>query len=292
MRLPRVWLAVALVLSLPAAGLQPLEPLDSVPSSYATLDGARVHYKSMGAGPAIVLVHGWTCELSFWRAQAPELATRARVILIDLPGHGRSDKPAVAYSMALFARAIFAVLDQESVERATLVGHSMGALVARHALELQPRRVAGLVLVDGSLRPYFKTRADGERFRAPFRADFAAAAAKAIDSFTQGMRPEDRVWVKAAMLSTPAQVGLSAMEHMHDPAAYPSTPIGVPLAAIQAESPHWEGYEAFLRGLNPKLDYRMIKGVSHFLMIDKPAEFNTALVAALRGQGALPAPRR
>lgn len=281
---------LALLLSPPAAGVQPRQPLESVPSRYASLDGARVHYKSMGTGAqALVLVHGWTCDLTFWRAQAPDLALRTRLILVDLPGHGLSDKPQLAYSMPLMARGVLAVLDQEHVTEAVLVGHSMAALVVRHALELQPRRVRGLVLVDGSLRPYFKTREAGERFRAPFRADFAAALGKAIDSFTAGMRPADRARVKAAMLGTSAHVGLSAMEGMHDPAAHLGTPIAVPLGAIVADSAHWAGYEAFLRGLQPRLDYRVMKGVGHFLMIDKPDEFNALLVSVLQGQGFLPA---
>src|SRR5215217_5851515 len=81
-------------------------------SQYAKLDGARIHYKSYGKGSrdALVLVHGWTCNLDNWREQIPEFAKRNRVIALDLPGHGQSDKPEIAYTMDLFAKAIDAVM--------------------------------------------------------------------------------------------------------------------------------------------------------------------------------------
>src|SRR6185503_17192621 len=78
---------------------------------FAKLDGQRVHYESHGAGrEAIVLIHGWTCNLGFWQQQIPDLTKRARVVAIDLPGHGKSDKPKTAYTMDLFARAVNAVM--------------------------------------------------------------------------------------------------------------------------------------------------------------------------------------
>src|SRR6185436_7785884 len=95
----------------------------------ATYDGAKVHYESYGTGKeAIVFIHGWTCDLTFWRGQAP-VYEKHRALLIDLPGHGQSEKPEVAYSQERFARAIDAVMRDAGVESAVLVGHSMGGPV-------------------------------------------------------------------------------------------------------------------------------------------------------------------
>src|SRR4029450_4289348 len=101
----------------------------SVPaeSRFTMLDGARIHYVNYGkGGEALVLIHGWTCNLDNWRDQFPDFAKRNRVIAIDLPGHGQSDKPQLSYTMDLFARAVDAVLQDAKVKRAVLVGHSMG----------------------------------------------------------------------------------------------------------------------------------------------------------------------
>ena len=85
----------------------PAEPLASAPSRFASLDGIRIHYKSLGEGSeALVFVHGWSCNLDFWRYQVPAFSGKARLLLIDLPGFGESDRPRLAYTMNLFARSV------------------------------------------------------------------------------------------------------------------------------------------------------------------------------------------
>src|SRR3954452_12426731 len=93
-------------------------------------DGAKVHYESFGKGAdALVFIHGWTCDGTFWRGQSP-VYEKQRSILIDLPGHGQSARPDVAYTQERFARAVDAVLRDAKVERAVVIGHSMGGPVA------------------------------------------------------------------------------------------------------------------------------------------------------------------
>src|SRR5215469_17342824 len=100
------------------------------PSRFAPFEDIQVHYESYGSGPtALVFIHGWTCDLTFWRAQAPVYEKR-RALLIDLPGHGQSDKPEIPYTQDLFARSVEAVMRDAGVEKAVLVGHSMGTPVA------------------------------------------------------------------------------------------------------------------------------------------------------------------
>src|SRR5258708_16656709 len=114
----------------------------------ARYDGSRVHYESYGKGAeALVFIHGWTCDLTFWRGQAAVYQKR-RSLLIDLPGHGQSDKPETAYTMEHFARAIDGVLRDAGVERAVLVGHSMGGPVIFTFLRLFPAKTKALVFVD------------------------------------------------------------------------------------------------------------------------------------------------
>src|SRR5450755_1974894 len=129
----------------------------------ATYDGSRVHYESYGKGQeAVVFIHGWTCDLTFWRGQAPVYEKR-RALLVDLPGHGQSDKPEVAYTQERFARAIDAVMRDAGVTRAVLVGHSMGGPVALTFLRLFPDKTKALVLVDAYVPEAPKDDADRER---------------------------------------------------------------------------------------------------------------------------------
>src|SRR5438105_14036956 len=112
-------------------------------ASDATYDGAKVHYESYGNGTdAVVFIHGWTCDLTFWRGQAPVYEKR-RSLLIDLPGHGQSGKPEVAYTQERFARAVEAVMRDAGVEHAVLVGHSMGGPVALTLVRLFPAKGRG-----------------------------------------------------------------------------------------------------------------------------------------------------
>jgi len=100
---------------------------DAAGSRLAWLGSVKIYYMNYGqGGEALVLIHGWTQSIDAWRDQIPELAKRNRVIAIDLPGHGESDKPDTKYSMDYFARAVEAVMRDAKVKRAVLVGHSMG----------------------------------------------------------------------------------------------------------------------------------------------------------------------
>ena len=100
------------------------------PLSAASVDGLGIHAASVGSGPTLVLVHGWTCDSSSWDGQVPAFSGDYRVITLDLPGHGRSDSPPDGkFSMNLFARAVEAVRAEAGAERIVLVGHSMGVPV-------------------------------------------------------------------------------------------------------------------------------------------------------------------
>lgn len=141
---PRVRTLVLAGCVLLIAGAVSAQDARSSQSKYASLDGARIHYQSYGKGSeALVLIHGWSCNVDHWRDQIPELSKRNRVIAIDLPGHGQSDKPQLAYTMDLYARAVDAVMRDAGVKRAVLVGHSMGTPVARQFYRKDQRARVG-----------------------------------------------------------------------------------------------------------------------------------------------------
>ncbi|HEY7546788.1 MAG TPA: alpha/beta hydrolase [Blastocatellia bacterium] len=259
-------------------------PSDPSPGLFANLDGSRVHYRNYGKGDeAIVFVHGWTCNMSFWGGQWYVFERLKRTILIDLPGHGMSDKPQINYSMDLFARAIKAVLDDAKVKRAVLVGHSMGTPVIRQFYRKYPKETVALVIVDGGLRP-FADKKMMDAFIAPLRApNYQEAAGKFVDAMLAPVSsPKLREEIKRSMLATPQHVAVSAMDAMADPAVWGEDKINVPVLAVLAKSPFWPAdNETFYRSLAPDMDYQMWDGVSHFLMMEKPDEFNRSLATFL-----------
>ncbi|HVF55133.1 MAG TPA: alpha/beta hydrolase [Pyrinomonadaceae bacterium] len=285
-----IFAAVAILVGLfifPAAGRAKTEPdadKKDAQSRFAKFDGMRVHYQNSGKGDeALVFVHGWTCDLSFWRMQSAAFTGKTRVIAVDLPGHGRSDKPQIAYTMDLFARSVEAVLRDAGVKRAVLVGHSMGMPVVRQFYRKYPEKTLALVDVDGALRP-FAARAAMERFIAPLRGDkYRETAAGMVEGMVRPVQSAAlREEIKTAMLSTPQHVAVSAMEGMADDAIWAEDQIRVPVLAVLARSPFWPtDTEAHFRKVAPALEYEMWDGVSHFLMMDKPEDFNRTLARFL-----------
>jgi pimeloyl-ACP methyl ester carboxylesterase len=253
-------------------------------SHFAKFDGARIHYVSHGKGSeALILIHGWTCNIGHWRDQIPDLAKRSRVIALDLPGHGQSDKPQITYSMDLFARAVEAVMQDANVKRAVLVGHSMGTPVARQFYRKYPAKTLGIVIVDGSLRP-FGDKKLVEGLIAGFRGPNYREVGKQMFAGMSGpnLSAEARERIQASFMSTPQHVVAGAMEGMADDSIWGQDKINVPVLAVMAKSPFWPAdTEQFYRGIAPKLDFQMLEGVGHFLMMEKPKEFNEAVIAFL-----------
>jgi pimeloyl-ACP methyl ester carboxylesterase len=103
-----------------------------------------------GDGPPVVLLHGLACSLRMWFHQFLALQNHFRVIAYDQRGHGRTDAPAAAtdYSAALLARDLVGVLDALKIERAAIVGFSLGGGPALALAVSQPKRVSRLVLAD------------------------------------------------------------------------------------------------------------------------------------------------
>jgi len=139
-------------------------------SHYAAVGTNKVHYVTAGKGDkALVFVHGWSGNLDFWREQVPAVVDKAKVLLIDLPGHGKSDKPHTPYTMDFFGDSVIAVMRDAKISKATLIGHSMGVAVICRAYAKAPDAVAGLVAVDGMLRRPEFTREQAEKFIGSFR---------------------------------------------------------------------------------------------------------------------------
>jgi len=257
-------------------------------SHFVSFGTNQVHYLIEGTGShTIVFVHCWAGNASFWREQVPELAGHARLILVDLPGHGQSDKPHVEYTMDFFASAVLAVMREAHVDKATLVGHSMGVPVICRVDKQAPEKVAALVAVDGTLRRPAMAPEQARQFIAPFRTlEYREYTRQFLGTMfpipgTEALR--DRV--VSELLATPQYVMLGAMEGMFgaDQPDWDLKKVTVPVLVINAPNPMWsDEYKAYVRSLSSKTDYRTIDGVGHWLMLEKPAVFNAALADLLR----------
>lgn len=266
----------------------PANEVTTAKSHFARFGTSQVRYVVAGKGSAtIVFIHGWSCNAEFWREQVPAFAGHARVICIDLPGHGQSDKPQADYTLDYFARAVLAVMRDARVGKVTLVGHSMGTPIACRVYALAPERVAAIVAVDGLLRRPAVTPEQAEQFIGPFRAP---TYREHVAQFVNAMFPNAgtealRDRVRAEMLMTPQYVMTSAMDGMFGVGQpdWDLKHVTIPLIAIMARNPMWTAeYETYVRGLSPQSQYRVIEGAGHFIAQEKPIEFNAALTESLR----------
>ncbi|CAB4901431.1 unannotated protein [freshwater metagenome] len=125
----------------------PRRPSVDVDDAVIDLHGHDVAYRCAGSGPVVLLVHGIAGTSAVWEAVIPELATTHTVIAPDLPGHGRSGRSAGDYSVGAMAATLRDLLLALGLERATVVGHSLGGGVAMQYSYLFPEHCERLVLV-------------------------------------------------------------------------------------------------------------------------------------------------
>lgn len=119
-----------------------------------SVNGTRLHVTDTGAGHAVLFLHGMGCDGTDWQPQVDAFADRFRCITVDHRGHGRSDREVgEGYSIAGFAADAAGVLDHLGVDRAHVVGLSMGGMIAQQLAVTEPGRVCTLSLLDTFARP-------------------------------------------------------------------------------------------------------------------------------------------
>lgn len=250
----------------------------------------KIHYVTLGEGPVtMVFVHGWACNLNFWREQAAAFADKANLVFIDLPGHGRSDRPVTAYTMDFLARAVVAVLRDARIEKAVFVGHSMGAAVLCRVYQQAPEKFAALVSVDGLLCRPPGTPEQARLFIGQFCVPEWQALGRRYFSgtfFHPSGSKDFRHAVITEMFATPQHVIVSEAESIASPEQPDWTlkSVDVPVLVLNARNSPWWGerYEHYVKSLSARVDYRLFDGVGHFLMLENPAEFNASLTEMLR----------
>lgn len=120
------------------------------------VDGRTIAYREAGSGPPVLLIHGWPTSSFLWRNVMPAIARANRVVAIDLPGFGASDKPLeTRYDFPLFERAIDALLAELDIDAVGLAVHDLGGPIGLHWVLQQPERVTKLALLNTLAYPEF-----------------------------------------------------------------------------------------------------------------------------------------
>jgi pimeloyl-ACP methyl ester carboxylesterase len=251
----------------------------------ASGDGVPISYEVHGQGtPALVFVHGWACDRSYWRGQVDAFVARHRVVTVDLAGHGASGAGRPVWTMPAFGEDVVAVVAELGLGDLVLIGHSMGGdVIVETALRL-PGQVLGLVWVDTyATLEEPEPREAIQAFIAPFRENFPAATRAFVRRlFGPDGDPGLLEWVAADMAAAAPEVALDAMEHAigNDARIRPLLErLTVPVVAINPASRSTDAEGLGRYGVKVVA----MGGVGHFLMLEDPGVFNRLLGETIAG---------
>ena len=247
----------------------------------ATVDrnGVKIRYDVRGTGPAILVSHGFAASSHMFEGTAAALAATHQVITWDLRGHGRSDYPTEAdeYSIALAVGDMIAILDAVGVDRAVLMGHSLGGYLSLELHRVHPERTAALVLVGTG--PGFKrddARAGWNSMAERFAVDLEANGLDALPTSEEVRADEHR---NADGLVRAAR----GILRQHDDRVLVALPeIRVPVLVVvgEGDKPFLAGSE-YMAGKIPGAALAVIAGARHAPMITHPVEFCAHIVTFL-----------
>lgn len=248
-----------------------------------SFDSERIAYNVIGKGEtSLIFIHGWNCDSRYWQNQVSEFAKEFQVVTIDLAGHGHSSQNRINFSMRSFAEDVKAVINKEKIDRAILIGHSMGGGVIAEASRLMQEKVVGIVGIDTWQNVgECTTKSAIEEMVKPFENDFK----NATQNFVASMFPKEAnqnltSWVKEDMSSAPKAVSLSAFrnyleQNVTGEASKVFENLSIPVISINAKL--WPTAMEDNKKHIKNYCLKYIEGTGHFPMLEKPEEFNSLL---------------
>lgn len=250
--------------------------------------GARLYYEDTGQGAPLILLHGLGESAEYWEYQIPVFAKKYRVVALELPGFGRSERGGGACSIARFAQEIWAVLESLGIHRFYLLGHSMGGAIAQQLTLDHPQAVIKLVL--SNTVPAFKPmtlkqhvevwyRQFVMRLLGPVRlARIGAQRMFPLESQqmlrakseARGMRNNGKNYLDALRALTQ----WSVLDRLRE--------FTMPVLVLAAEHDYFsrEDMLQFAHGL-PRARFQLFSGAHHAMAMEIPDAFNAAIMKFL-----------
>jgi len=246
-------------------------------------DGTKINFIVEGNGePALVFIHGWSCDKSYWDDQVKTFSTKYKVVAINLAGHGESGTTRKNYTIELFGEDVAAVVNKLKLDNVILIGHSMGGSVIIEAAKRLKGKIIGLVGAD--TYQSFKddwTEEQKESFLKPFHSDFV----NTTKNFVKAMLPKtaDSTLVNKIandMSSAPPEIAISAIRNLffYDPIPTLKE-IQLPIVSINCDM-YPVSIEENRKYVN-SFTVKMMNGVGHFVMLEDKDKFNKLLQEAV-----------
>lgn len=248
-------------------------------STVHTSDGVSIAYEVHGQGStALILVHGWSCDRSYWKEQVPHFSKRFKVVTIDLGGHGDSGLGRSDWTIYSFGNDVATVVRELDLRSAILIGHSMGGDVVVDAALQLPNIVVGLIMVDtykelGNGRSMEQVQAIVDEFSTDFQ--------KKVQNLVRNMYlPQSNSplvdHIANDMSSAPSDVALSSLKSSFTHSrqiTHDLQLLNLPVIAINADYEPTDIESMESHGVRVVI----MPGVKHFLLLEEPERFNELL---------------
>nr|WP_218174079.1 alpha/beta hydrolase [Pseudomonas sp. D8002] len=265
------------------------KPEQGVHVAYFEHEGCTLHYEEYGHGAPLILIHGLGSSCLDWELQVPVLSQHYRLVVVDVRGHGRSDKPRERYSIAGFTADLVALIEHLRLPPAHVVGLSMGGMIAFQLAVDEPQMLKSLCIVNSA--PQVKVRSASDYWQWAKRWSLArilslTTIGKALGSllFPKPEQAELRRkmaerWAKndkrAYLASFDAIVGWGVQEQL--------SKISCPTLVISADHDYTPvaQKEIYVK-LLPDARLVVIEDSRHATPLDQPERFNNTLLDFLK----------
>lgn len=253
-------------------------------STIKAIDNVTISYDKRGRGnTALVFIHGWCSNRTFWREQLNTINDKYRVVSIDLPGHGKSGRDREVYTFSSFANDVKRVVESLDLKKIVLIGHSMGGLIALEAAQLMPDRIIGIVGIDAinnveDVNPQEMMEPFISALQANFKGTMRVALPRMLSS---NATPEFIEWITENSIEADSTMAISIVREISnvDQKNLLSL-VNIPVRCIYASSDDLTEFNARLETNKKYADFDAVavKDVGHFLHLEKPEEVNQHLM--------------
>ncbi|HUR29520.1 MAG TPA: alpha/beta hydrolase [Planctomycetota bacterium] len=283
------FLLVLVLLALAACSATPRrDPLELRDGTTKSADGVAIHYVEGGSGKTtLVFVHGWTGDTSVWKDALKRFAPRARVVALDLAGHGRSGHERTDWTVEHFADDVCAVVHALDLRDVVLVGHSMSGPITVAAANRLKERVVALVPVDTLLDAEWKLPPEiAGPFFGGLRADFPTNVEQFFRSYlTVPGSPKDVVdSIFAQARAADPKIAVPMLERAADFDLQGGLrELRIPIHAINSDMNATQLEKN--RKYAPRFEAEIVKGIGHWPHLEAPERFADALEHVLAALG-------
>jgi pimeloyl-ACP methyl ester carboxylesterase len=255
-----------------------------------SFDGITIAYEIHGNGDVpLVFIHGWCCDRSYWKNQIDYFKDKFKVVLVDLAGHGDSEKGRENYTIQNFAKDVMAVNSELNLDKCILIGHSLGGYVVLETAKQNTDNIFAIFPVDSYPRiPERKSTKEIDEILVKNRKRFENDFEVSVNKYVRNMfvKQSDSLlvsWVAHDMSTNDSKVGIDANAnlwkyYLTDFENSLSLIDGIPVIHIGSLSkPIIDDFKK----IHEEFDTIQMVGVGHFVMMEDPTTFNNRLDSRL-----------